>query len=320
MRDGVAARPGVPLAELGPIPALEWPTIALAVAIYGSWGALTYAHAALPAWLVFPALAWLVAWHGSLQHEVLHGHPTRYRWLNDALGVPPLALWLPYTIYRRSHLRHHIDVRLTDPLDHPESYYWTPELWDSLSRPGRLLVTLQTTLLGRLLLGPAWSVCRFAYFQAQFVWRGEGAARRVWALHAIGAAAVLGWVWGVCGMHPLTYLFGAVYPATSLLLLRSFAEHRAAAGVPQRIALVENAPVLGLLFLFNNLHVVHHVWPRVPWWRIPGLYRRHREALIAANGGLLYDGYADVARRYLLTPHDSVLHPHGRAPAPGAPA
>ena len=320
MRDGVAAPSGVPLAELGPIPAIEWPTIALAAAIYGLWAALTFWHAALPAWLVFPALAWLTAWHGSLQHEVLHGHPTRFRRLNDALGFPPLALWLPYAIYRRSHLRHHIDVRLTDPLDDPESYYWTPDLWASLSRPGRALVMLQATLLGRLLLGPGWSLCRFYWFQAQFVWRGEGAARRVWAAHALGVAAVLGWVWGVCGIHPLLYLFAVVYPATSLLLLRSFAEHRAAAGVPQRIALVENAPVMGLLFLFNNLHVVHHVWPRVPWWRIPGLYRRHRDALIAANGGLLYDGYADVARRYLLTPHDAVLHPQGRAPIPGAPA
>lgn len=320
MRDGVAAPPGVQPAELGPVPALEWPTIALALAIYGGWAALTFCYAALPFWLVLPALAWLVAWQGSLQHEVLHGHPTRFRRINDALGFPPLALWLPYAIYRRSHLRHHIDVQLTDPLDDPESYYWTPDLWTSLSRPGRLLVVVQTTLLGRLLLGPAWSIGRFFYFQAQFVRRGEGAARRVWARHALGVAAVLAWVWGVCGIDPLLYLAGVVYPAASLLLLRSFAEHRAAAGVPQRIALVENASVFGLLFLFNNLHVVHHVWPRVPWWRIPRLYRRHREALIAANGGLVYDGYADVARRYLLTPHDSVMHPHGRAPIPGAPA
>ena len=317
MRERVAAPKGVAAGEFVPVPAVEWPTLLLAVLIYGGWLLLTLGHAALPAWLVWPGLAWLVAWHGSLQHEVLHGHPTRRRRVNAAIGFPPLALWLPYEIYRRAHLRHHVDVRLTDPLDDPESYYWTPDLWAGLSRPGQWLVGAQTTLLGRLLIGPGWSVCRFFHFQIQQAWRGDAGVRGIWARHLAGVAVVLAWLWGVCGISPLLYFAAVVYPATALLLVRSFAEHRAAGGVPERIALVENAPVLGLLFLFNNLHAVHHAWPRVPWYRIPRLYRRHRAALIAANGGLLYDGYADVARRYLVSPHDSLLHPLGRAPAHG---
>jgi len=88
--------------------------------------------------------------------------------------------------------------------------------------------------------------------------------------------------------------------------------------VRERIAIVERAPVLGLLFLHNNLHAVHHAWPSAPWYRIPSLFRRHRDRLVAENGGLLYDGYLDVARRFLLTPHDRVLHPLGRAPLKGA--
>lgn len=149
--------------------AIEWPTLVLAVGIYAAWAALTFWHAALPGWAVWPALAWLVAWQGSLQHEVLHLHPTRWRRVNEALALPPLALWLPYAIYRRSHLRHHVDARLTDPLDDPESFYWTPGLWAALSRPGQLLVAVQTTLLGRLLVGPGWSIGRFCYFQAQLL-------------------------------------------------------------------------------------------------------------------------------------------------------
>ena len=141
-------------------------------------------------------------------------------------------------------------------------------------------------------------------------------ARRVWARHLLAVGLVLVWLSGVCAISPLVYVFAVVYPATALLLLRSFAEHRAAAGVPRRIALVENASVFGLLFLFNNLHAVHHAWPRVAWYRLPRLYRRHRAALIAANGGLVYDGYGAVVRRYLLTPHDTLLHPLGRAPTP----
>ena len=36
----------------------------------------------------------------------------------------PLTLWLPYERYRHTHHVHHIDARLTDPLDDPESFYW----------------------------------------------------------------------------------------------------------------------------------------------------------------------------------------------------
>ncbi len=84
---------------------------------------LTLFWAAIPIWLLVPLAAWLIAWQGSLQHEVMHGHPTRNRRINDAIGWPPLSLWLPYPIYRVSHLRHHRDEYLTDPIEDPESTY-----------------------------------------------------------------------------------------------------------------------------------------------------------------------------------------------------
>ena len=55
--------------------AVEWPTLALAVFIYTSWFTLTYFWASVPYVLLFIAGGWLLAWHGSLQHEVLHGDP-----------------------------------------------------------------------------------------------------------------------------------------------------------------------------------------------------------------------------------------------------
>ena len=315
MQARVAAPPGVVVSPRDGVAAIEWPTAALAVAIYGGWLALTWCHAALPPWLAFPGLIWLVAWQSSLQHEVLHGHPTRVRAINDALGFPPLSLWLPYGVYRPSHLRHHDDARLTDPLDDPESRYWLDEQWGVLSRPGRLLVAGQNTFLGRLLLGPAWTVGRFFYFQGRALAHFHPGAWRIWGPHLLGVAAVILWLGQVCRFNPLLYIVAVVYPATALVLIRSFAEHRAARGVRERIAIVEHAPVLGLLFLYNNLHLVHHAWPELPWYRIPAIYRLYRDRLVAANGGLLYDGYLDVARRFLVTPHDRLLHPLGRVPS-----
>ena len=101
------------------------------------------------------------------------------------------------------------------------------------------------------------------------------------------------------------YVACFVYPGVSLALIRSFAEHRAEQEVGKRTAIVENARILGPLFLFNNLHAAHHLRGRLPWYQVPKFYRLNRAVLIEGNGGLVYRHYFDVARRYLVTRHDS---------------
>lgn len=297
-----------------PRKAVEWPTVALAVVIYGGWGLLTWFHASLPFWALALGGGWFCAWHASMQHEIIHGHPTRDRRLNRLIGLWPLLLWLPYESYRITHLVHHRDERLTDPLDDPESYYWTPEQWGRLSVLHRAIIRINATFLGRVTVGPAWIIGRYLATEAAAVIRGDALARRIWAGHAVAVAVVLAWVVLVCGLSPLVYVAAFVYPGTALMLVRSFAEHRAESAVEERTAIVENAPILGLLFLYNNLHAVHHERPMMPWYEIPAWYRANRDRLVRENGGLVYDGYLDVARRYLLTAHDTAVHPLGRVP------
>jgi fatty acid desaturase len=300
--------------------AIEWPTIMLAVVIYGGWAAVTFWHRSLPAALVALLAAWFVAWHGSLQHEILHGHPTRWRLVNLVLGSIPLALWMPYQSYRITHLVHHRDERLTDPLDDPESYYWRRADWDGLGPAGRSLVRIQTAFIGRLVVGPAWNITRFLKTQARSISAGDRVTARIWLRHALYCLPVLVWIVFVCRMSLAFYCLAIVYPATALLIIRSFAEHRAAQGVFERTAIVENAWLLGPLFLFNNLHAAHHAAPTLPWYRLPGWYRANRDRLVADNGGLVYDSYLDVAWRFLLRPHDRPEHPFDAAAAPATPA
>ena len=103
--------------------------------------------------------------------------------------------------------------------------------------------------------------------------------------------------------------------ATRILLIRSFAEHSARADVRERTAIVEDSWLLGPLFLFNNLHSLHHEEPLLPWYRYHARYRLTRDRLLAENGGLVYSTYFDVARRYLFRMHDQPQHPLGRAPS-----
>jgi fatty acid desaturase len=300
-------------------PAIEWPTIALCIVIYAGWGALTFFHALIPWPLLALGGGWFVAWHMSLQHEVLHGHPTRRRWINDAIGFPPLTLWLPYSIYRGNHLRHHRNEHLTDPLEDPESYYLTPERFGRLGPPARAFLRFRNTFFGRITFGALRSMVLFLWHHLGLALRGNRGEQRIWAPHLLGVAVVIGWVCGICHMSIGMYILCFVIPSRSLASIRSFAEHRAATTHAERTAIVENAPILGLLFLYNNFHVVHHDRPGMPWYRIPAYYRAHRAEILAANGGFVYDGYADVIGRYLVTPHHEGPHPGYDTPRAGLP-
>ena len=289
--------------------AVEWPTLALAAFIYAAWLLLTWFHETLPLWILAPLGAWFVCWQSSIQHEVLHGHPTRWRGFNRFLAYWPLALWLPYERYRMTHLTHHRDERLTDPLDDPESRYWTEADWQALGRAGQLLVRAQGTLLGRMTIGPFWAAAVFFKDDAKAIFRGDRAITSAWAWHLPGLALTLLWINQVCGMSLITYTFAFALPGTSLMLIRSFAEHKAERETERRTAVVENSAVFGALFLFNNLHAAHHKRPALARYRLPAFYSANREALIASNGGLLYNGYADVFRRFFLKPYEQPLHP-----------
>lgn len=290
--------------------AVEWPTFLLAVFIYSAWLLLTYFWASLPYIVLLIAGGWLLAWHGSLQHEVLHGHPTRIRLVNDVIGWVPISLWLPYALYKRAHLKHHNDEWLTDPIEDPESYYLTGDAWHRTGAIGRMITAADNTLAGRLLIGPLVSLATFWGHEVLHMLRGDFRNARIWVLHLIGCAAVLYWVLAVCGMPLWIYLTAFLYAGIAFSRLRSFAEHQYAGVKEERTAIVENSPAFGLLFLYNNLHIVHHTKPALAWYKIPGLYRANRDAFIKMNGGLVYNGYFDVARRYLFRMHHQPVHPN----------
>lgn len=284
-------------------------TLLVAALIYGHWAALTLNAAAMPPLLVAALGGWLLAWQGSLQHETIHGHPMPWRWANRLLGAPPLNLWLPYERYRSLHVAHHATEHLTLPGVDPEARYLAADAGPLQ----RLASRLTATLLGRLVLGPPLEIAGFLASEARAAWADAPGVRRAWALHLIWVAAITVWLVGACGLGLAEYLLLFVYPGTALSLLRSFAEHRADVEPGRRIAVVEDAPLLGLLYLNNNLHAAHHAFPAASWRELPRLYANHRAELLAANGGLVYRGYGEVFRRFLLAPHDTVLHPQTAA-------
>ncbi len=287
---------------------IEAPTWTLICIIYGGWLALTYNWTKLPIWVVIPLGAWLCAWHMSLQHELIHGHPTRSVWLNTALATPPLNLWLPFTIYREQHLRHHRAAHLTDPFKDPESTYLSPRAWLQAGFLRRLSHGACNTLAGRLLLGPLVSASLFWADQLRQI-SAPTQPWRIWLEHAAWIVLITSWVCLVCKIPFASYLVCFVYPGTALSLIRSLVEHRAAERPEDRTAVVESAGPLGLLFLNNNLHILHHEKPLLPWYSLPAEWRIHRAELLSIRNGPVYRGYREVAARFAVRRHHAGPHP-----------
>ena len=287
----------------------EGPTWIVAAALYAGWGLTTWSYHALPWWLVLSLGAWFVCWHGSLQHEVVHGHPTRRPWLNAALAYPPLGLWQPYTLYRESHLAHHRDECITSPLDDPESDYVTAADWEAMGRLRRAMLRAHNTLLGRLAFGPLVACARLAAAEARRLRAGDHGHAASWLAHVAAVAAVLYWTTVVCGIPPWAYVLLFAYPGLSLTLLRSFAEHRPAPEPAHRTVVVEAGPLMSLLYLNNNYHAPHHARPGLAWYAIPAYWRADRAAILERNGGYVFGGYGGQFRRFLFRPKAEPVHP-----------
>ncbi|MFM0055224.1 fatty acid desaturase [Paraburkholderia phytofirmans] len=276
----------------------QWPTWALIVTIYGGWfGVATHARElGLPFTTLL--LAVLGTWYMSLQHELLHGHPTRSAFVNALLGFAPLAVWFPYGIYRDSHLQHHDDPHLTHSERDPESYFVSALVWRRTGWALRALLTFRNTFIGRLLVGPAFSIAATGVDALRKIKSGDWRDVPLWLAHFAAIAALTAWLQHACGIPVWVFIVGAGYGALSLSSVRSFQEHREAQAHEHRSVINEAAWFWRLLFLNNNYHLVHHDLPHVPWFALREVYETSRQQYIDRSGGFLVRGYSEWLRRY----------------------
>ncbi len=296
---------------------IEWPTVAVLVAYWAAFAAIIGWHERLPTVVVIAVLAMLGGWFMSMQHEVLHGHPTPWSRLNVAFVAIPLSLWLPYPLYRESHLAHH-DSDLTVPGLDPESFYLDQATWDGARGWRRSVYRLHHTLVGRMLFGPAFGPSALLRDEVAALW-GNRSRQRIWLVHLAGSAVVCWVVFGVADVPVWQYIIGYCYLGMSLTYLRSYAEHLALAELTRRTAMVVSGRFFGVLFLYNNLHHTHHAVPGEAWYRLPQLSDQLGSESLADNGAGLYRGYGELLRRYAFRPFDTVIAPTdvtGRNPLP----
>lgn len=290
----------------------ELPTWLLIIVVYGGWFT-TFANWQLLG--LFPAtllLIWFTTWYLSLQHELIHGHPTRSASFNRLLGIMPLAVWYPYDLYRDLHLAHHNDEMLTLPEKDPETYYFSARAWQRFAGWQKQVIRWRNTFAGRLLLAPLLDI-GLMFFNLLKAFRDrQWPAIRMWLIHGVLLAALFMWI-AQQGFPVWYFVIAVSYPALAITKIRSFLEHRAADDPQARSVINEASLLWRLLFLNLNYHSVHHDLPGVPWYGLRKIYLLYREDYQRRNHGFVVKGYGEWMRQFFIRPLDVDLHPSSKA-------
>jgi len=290
---------------------VEWPTVSLILATYLGWLAVVSLGNTLnPAiWIICIAL--LTTLFMSITHEVVHGHPTRNLKLNQLLILMPLGCVIPYERFRDTHIEHHETGELTDPFDDPESWYVTGNQWRNTSWVLQKLLEFNNTLCGRMMIGPMIGMSKFYINEIALIVQDKNLRPyliHVWSKHIILCSLLILFILQVTNI-PLWQFVCAVYLSVSLLMVRTFLEHQASPDMGERTVVIERNCPLAFLFLYNNLHIVHHQRPGIAWYDLPKTYYNDRENYLALNKSYVYKSYSEIFRKYFFKMKEPVSHP-----------
>jgi fatty acid desaturase len=264
---------------LGLSPAVAWPTLALAVLLPASFVALATLGFArvLPLWACTPILALVSYAHYSLVHESIHGNvvssPKSLNWVNTTVGwIGSVGMGAGWPPLQKTHLLHH-------------------SFTNTERDPDIMVKGTLRRLVTRWAVGLPMSLLPF--FAIRFISK-DGYARlgtllteseimqssimSVLSLIALSVAIPTG--------HILDWLCLWFLPTRiGILLLNIFFQwlphypfDRTERYHNTRISLWPGGT---FALLQQNLHLMHHLWPSVPFYNYARLFRALRPVLVA---------------------------------------
>lgn len=278
-------------------PAVAWPTLGLAVMLPTALLAVVYLGVtkAVPLWACTPILAYLSFAHYTLVHECVHGnivagHP-RLAWVHTLVGwIGALALGLSWPALQRTHLLHHSH---TNTAQDPDIFV----KGTFLRLLGKRVVN---SVLGLLPLPVMRLVSASGYERLQGVFSAND-IRQITLVSLINLGVMAA---SIATGHVVEWLCLWFLPVNiGILLLNVFFQwlphhpfDRSDRYGATRISLWPGAEALTL---GQNLHLVHHLWPSVPFYNYGKLYRGLKPALISEGSRIegLFVGSLSRSRR-----------------------
>ncbi|PPS45875.1 beta-carotene hydroxylase [Chroococcidiopsis sp. TS-821] len=204
-----------------------------------------------PHWCCFTTNVLALHIAGTVIHDACHQSAHRNRLINAILGHgSALMLAFSFPVFTRVHLQHHAHVN--DPDNDPDYFVSTA--------------------------GPLWLInARFFYHEVFFF------KRQLWRNYEllewfIGRLIVIAIFWVAIQYHFLGYVLNFWFIPSAIVglalgLFFDYLPHR-----PHRSrdrwtnARVYPNPILNLLIMGQNYHLIHHLWPSIPWYNYQPAY------------------------------------------------
>lgn len=195
---------------------------------------------------------------GTVIHDACHNVAHRNRTINALLGHgSALMLGFSFPVFTRVHMQHHANVN--DPENDPDHIVST--------------------------FGPLWLInARFMYHEIFFFQRRLWRKYELWEW-LIGRTIVAVIVFLAIKHHVLGYVFNFWFVPLAVvgLALGLFFDYLPHRPFQERDrwnnARVYPNPVLNLLIGGQNYHLVHHLWPSVPWYKYEAAYHQMKPLL-----------------------------------------
>ena len=261
-----------------------WPTVVLGVIATGGYVAIPFLVAAsvLPLWLAMPLMILLAYASYTVLHEAVHGSISgskkSLRWLNELLGyMAGFVLFIPMTAHRHAHLAHHRHAN------------------DAESDPDHVVAGMTASPLAALRAGERALRSQYVYYMSKRWASGQEGQNLRFCLE-VAASVLLRIAIILLTNAPLTLLLFAVAGiGGTLLTMYLFAyivhvPHDKIGRYEDTSTILVDGPLgkcVTVLWLFQNYHSIHHLFPRVPFYHYARLFDEIRPVLVS-KGAPIY--------------------------------
>ena len=204
-----------------------------------------------PDWCCFTMTVIALHMVGTVIHDASHNVAHRDRIINALLGHgSALMLGFSFPVFTRVHMQHHANVN--DPDNDPDHFVSTG--------------------------GPLWFIAARFFYHEIFFFR-----RRLWRKYELlewflGRLAVAALIYTACQYDFLGYIFNFWFVPLAVvgLALGLFFDYLPHRPFQERNrwknARVYPNRVLNWLIMGQNYHLIHHLWPSIPWYNYQPAY------------------------------------------------
>ena len=259
-------------------------TSLLAVAAVGAWAAtfLLVVWGYLPLIVAFVLVSYLVYVTYTPLHEAVHnniaGSNRKLRWLNELTGyLVASVLGVSYTMHKSAHLAHHRKTNIKP--DDPDLVYEGKMLYDFFTGGPKMMANEYREYFIRIFPSAATREKRVVILEI-IVFIG---LRIALAIPFPLEVLVLGVLANVAGVMILGFIFAWLVhtPFTETARFRN----------TNTILMPEpvHTPVTWL-WLWQNYHSIHHLFPRVPFFHYRALFEKIRPGMVERGAPIVEMG------------------------------